>query len=317
MLYRSTRNNVDSFTSYRALRQRQDKLSGYLVPFHTPSFLAENIEMQSNQPISQNVADFLNLLFDSKFSLWDIECALGRTPIALTDAGQKIVLARCWNNPTGNVNYIIDALYKILCQGQISGDKVTAWAKTGIYMALIGAAALELYAHEKKPIDIAVNATDFYQVYGAYYCRMIGLPIGNIIISCNENSAIWDFVYRGTLRCGGVKLKSADLDMGLPEMLEPLVFSAYGIAAANKLAECASAGIEYCLDGEQLPLVNQAVYAYVIGQDRIPAVISSVERNNGYAVSPCTASSLGALQDFRAKIGESNLTLVLDEQAPM
>lgn len=313
MLYRSTRNKLDSFTAYRALRIDRADDGGFILPIRVPEFDAEKIAQMRNADILQNVADVLSLFFGEDLTAWDIESIIGKTPVHLVECGQKVVIAQCWKNPASKMEYFEQSLYSLLCGGQCK--KPTLWSKVAIRISVMIATMLQC---SEKEVDIAVNAADFIQLFAAYYCRRMGMPVRKILVGCNENSNVWDFVYRGTMQCGASLQKTAypDQDKVVPEHFEAYLFLTYGYEETLRYLDSVSNKQVYQLpEGMQIP-ASDNLFVSVIGQERIPAVINSFHANNNISINPYTAFSLGALQDYRAKAGESCTTIVFEESAP-
>lgn len=312
MLYRSTRNKLDSFTAYRALRINNAADGGFILPLRIPVIENAKLEEMQNADFLQNVADLLNIFFSTAFTAWDVESTIGKTPLQMTQCGQKIVLVQCWKNPTAKMEYFLQSLFNRVCSDK--GIPPTVWARVAIRIALIAATVL----HCSEIVDIAVNAEDFEQFLGAYYCRKMGFPVRKILIACNENSNIWDFVYRGSIHCSA-SLKNTtypNQDKVIPDLFEAYLFLAYGYAETQRFLEKAAQKQDYQLPEEMDVPALDDLFVSVIGQERIPTVMSSFHSNNGITVNPYTAFSLGALQDYRAKAGERTLTVVFEEAAP-
>ncbi len=316
MLYRSTRNNLDSFTAHRALRVDCAIGSGFILPLRVPMLDELQIENMKHADYTQNIADVLNPFFASKLTSWDIESAIGKKALQIVDCNQNVMIAQCWHNPIGDIDYIIKSVFDLLCSDKTA--KPTLWAQLAIRISLIAATSLRLFEKENTKVDIAVNSGDFMQALAAYYCRLMGLPIRKIHIACNENSAIWDFIYRGTLNCGASLQKTPYplLDIVIPHLFEAYLYLAYGLHEVKRFAESAKANAVYALpEDARFPSADN-IFASVIGQERINTVISSFHSNNGFRISPYAAFSLGAMQDYRAKAGESCLTVIFEENAP-
>ena len=313
MLYQSTRNKIDSFTAHRALRIDHADDGGLILPIYMPAFDAEAVAQMKDADALKNIADILNLFFGTGLTAWDVESAIGKMPVQIVECGQKIVIAQCWKNPASKINYYEQSLYALLCPEQ--ERMITLWAKVAIRISLMIATMVQL---SEKEVDIAVNAADFLQFIAAYYCREMGMPIRKILIGCNENSNVWDFVYRGSMQCGAALTKTAyqEQDKVVPDLFEAYLFLAYGREETLRYLNCASAKQVYQLPEETVIPAENNLFASVVGQDRIPAVISSFRTNNNVSINAYTAFSLGALRDYRAKAGESTTTIVFEESAP-
>lgn len=313
MLYRSTRNKLDAFTAYRALRLNNDSNSGIILPMRVPVIDDNAIEKMKSKDFLQNVADVLNLFFGTEFTAWDMESTIGKTPVQLVECGQKVMLAQIWKNPASQFEYYQKSLFALLCPEYSA--KPTSWARVAIRIALIAASVLNL---SEKESDVAVNCGDFEQVLAVYYCRKMGVPIRKILIACNENSNIWDFVYRGTIHSNASLQNTAypALDKVIPDLFEAYLFLSYGQEETQRFLNAAADKQDYQLTEQMALPANDDLFVSVVGQERIPAVINSFRTNNGLFINPYTAFSLGVLQDYRAKAGESCLTLIFEEAAP-
>lgn len=316
MLYRSTRNKLDSYTPYRTLSLDRGSDGGFILPLQFPFLEIAQIEQMKGADFLQNVADVLNLFFGTEFTAWDIESTVGKTPLKTVECGQNTVICQCWKNPAGDLNYFMQSIFSRLYS--VKGNRPTTWARVAIRISLIAATALCLTDQDNTAVDIAVNSGDFEQAFAACYCRKMGFPIRKILIACNENSGIWDFVYRGTLNCGMTLQKTAypDMDRVVPDLLEAYLFLKYGECETLRFVEALNKKAAYQLPEDAEIPADDNLFVSVVGQDRIPTVISSFHSTSSISVHPYTAFSLGALQDYRAKAGESCLTVIFEENAP-
>lgn len=313
MLYRSTRNKIDSYTSYRALRLHKGLDGGFILPLRVPVFDSAEIEQMRNVEPLCNIARFLNLFFGTDFTHWDIESTIGKTPLQTVSCGQKILVTQWWKNPASRFSYYQQALLERICPDK--GAKQAIWSKVAVRISLIAATVLSIAEDE---VDVAVIAGDFEQALAVCFCRRMGLPIRKILIACNENSNVWDFVHRGEMHCGAALQKTAypEQDKVIPDLFEAYFFLAYGYEETQRFLDTASNCGDYKLPEEtQIPATDN-FFVSVVGQERIPAVISSFYANNALTVNPYTAFSLGVLQDYRAKAGESCTTVIFEDVSP-
>lgn len=313
MLYRSTRNKLDSYTSYRVLRMDRGTDGGFILPLRLPVIDKTELENMHKADFLQNVADILKLFFGTNFTAWDMESAIGKMPFKMVECGQKITLVQCWKNPISQFEYYEKSIFRRLCPEM--GTKPTLWACLAIRISLVAATILQL---PEKEVDIAVNAGDFRQFFVAYYCRMMGLPVRKILVACNENSNIWDFVNRGYIH-GGISLLKTSYpaqDKVIPDLFEPYLYLAYGYDEVQSYLQALDDRRAYQIPKDMDVPANDDLFVSVIGQERIPVVVNSFHSNNGLEANKYTAFSLGVLQDYRAKAGESTPTLVFEESAP-
>ena len=151
--------------------------------------------------------------------------------------------------------------------------------------------------------DVAVPTGDFSWAMAVRYARQMGLPVANIICGCYQNSAVWELLHLGEARTDE-----------LPEELERLVFGTLGIEEVKRY--CGQTGT-YRLLPADLERIRKGLFAAVVSQERVDAAIPSVYRTGGYILGPSGALAYSALQDYRARSGESRLAILLEDRSPL
>ena len=136
----------------------------------------------------------------------------------------------------------------------------------------------------------------------------MGLPIGKIICAGYENSDVWDLLHRGELNCASMQVDSVGI--------ERLIYHTVGQEEAARFADSCKARKLYAIDEEQLAILSDGLFAAVVSKDRIQSTINSFYRSNDYIPDTVAAISYGALQDYRAKTGESCQTLIFSLSSP-
>ena len=89
MLYITTRDKNESYTSYRALHEGFAPNGGLLLPMRFPEFSPEEIRGMKQNSFCENIAGILNLFFSTGLSGWDVEFAIGRKPAGVAVIGRK------------------------------------------------------------------------------------------------------------------------------------------------------------------------------------------------------------------------------------
>ncbi len=303
MLYVSTRNPADTYTAYRALHEDAAPDGGQYVPFHLPIFTRDELAAFKRQSFSATLAQILNCFFGLNLSYFDIESAIGKTPVRLETVGQRLKIAELWHNPEGDSDYIFNRLYRLMTQ---SSNSPEGWAIIAMKIALLFA----VFCVADEPcdnIDIAVNAGDFSEITAICYCEEMGLPVNLLICACNENSSVWDLVNKGEFSAAG----------NVPKYLECFLykyFDAKQVQVYLKANQCKST---YYIDETYQQLLNESMFAAVVSDSRADTVISSMRSSNQYEFDTNAALAYGALQDYRACMGICNDTLILSEQRPV
>ena len=147
----------------------------------------------------------------------------------------------------------------------------------------------------------------------ADYARAWGLPIGNIVCCCNENSGLWELLRHGQLRTDTASVPTIlpEADVAVPENLERLVYEAGGTDEVERyLASCRRGGT-YAPSETVLAKMNRGLSVSVVSSSRISQTISSVYRTHRYVLSPGSALSYAGLMDYRAKAGQARNALIL------
>ena len=318
MLYITTRSKHDTYTSNRALREDRAPDGGLFVPFKLPCYDNEQMNTMAQSGFCETVATVLNAFFSTGLTAWDVECCIGKNAARFHSAGHRVMLCDFWHNPKGSYAYIESMLYKKLC-GIDKVDNPTEWAKIAIRIGLLFGIYAMMYNDKVRVFDVAVNAGDFSAPMAILYAKKMGLPVGKLICACNENSAPWDLIQRGSLSTAlnTVQTLTPRLDIALPYGLERLIFDAFGYGEVRAYLQAVQDKNTYRIPEDTLSDWNQDIFVYVVGKDRVEPLLSSVYRSNEIILDPYTAVSFGCLRDHRAKFGEGAYTMVLWEFSPV
>lgn len=308
MLYVSTRNRTDSYTAHRVLHEASAPDGGMFVPFQLPEFQTEDLSSFCSRTFCENVAYILNLFFSTHLTSWDVEMSVGRHPAQLITLPRKLMIAELWHNLPASFSQMETALYARLC-GDHSVEYVPNWVKIAIRIAMLFAIYGEMDLNEYGgTIDLALETRYMIAPVAAWYARKMGLPIGKIICAGYESSDVWDLLHRGELNCASMQADSS--------YLERLVYLTLGQEEAVRFADSCKNRKLFVIEEEQLASLNDGLFAAVVSKDRIQSTINSFYRSNDYIPDTVAAISYGALQDYRAKTGESCQTLIFSLSSP-
>lgn len=310
MLYITTRDDRDAHTAYKAIHTDTAQDGGLYIPFRLPFFSCGEIADLKNLSFGETIAKLLNIFFSARLTGWDIDSCIGRSPVRISALNRKIFSAELWHNLESRYAYLEKCLYsKIATEGSVP----TSWARIGIHIAVLfglyGYALQQEILEESQTFEIAVSLGDFTAPMAAVYAKEMGLPIENIVLCTEENSALWDLLNRGEM---GTSLLNPVRKLGA----ERLIHSAFGLEETLRFHSiCQRHGV-YTVSEEQLPVICNGLFAAVVGTKRISTTINSVYRTNQYLISPQGAVCHAGLQDYRAKIGQSHLTILLTYDSP-
>lgn len=318
MLYVTTRNNRDAFTSQRALRENRGPDGGMYLPFHAPSFSQADLDALAEKPFNQRVAEILNLLFQTRLSGWDVDFCAGRYPVRLENLRHRIVMAETWHNPEWDFDRTVRSLSACLRDGELQapGD----WVRIAVRIAVLFGIFGELKRTSvDQPANIALVSGDFSAPISVWYARQWGLPIGNLVCCCNENNSLWDLICHGQLRTDILSIPTAvpEADVALPADLERLIYECGGTLEVRRYLDACCQGSMYCPNDAVLAKLRKGVYVSVVSSKRMETTIPSVYRTHGYLLSPSTALAYAGMLDYRAKTGQTGPCLVLAEKGPL
>ena len=304
MLYLTTRDKFDTFTASHAMKQDTAPNGGYFVPFKMPKI---DVQTLSGMSFGECVALVLNQFFGTSFTGKEVEFSIGRNPIRIKTAQQRTAIAELFRNLDGSYAKLERRLAAKICGCADSEVTITSWLSISIRIAALFGVFQEL-ADSDAPVDIALPCGDFRLIMAAWYAKEIGLPIGNIICACEQDSGVWDLLRQGQMRTSTQEKAFAEL--------ERLICATLGVEEALKyFATCDEGGV-YTLEAEDTKKLNNGIFCAVVSNDRVGNVISSVYRTNSCVLAPETAISYSGLMDYRAKTGESRAALLLADSNP-
>jgi len=312
MLYITTRSSCDTYTAAKTLTVDTAADGGLFVPFRMPAISAKELQGMRQVDI---IAYVLTLFFRVDLTGEDITRCIGTPGFSLAAADRKVSVAQLWSKANPAFAQVEYAIYRKLCQDVAPCEHTTAWPKIAIRIAVLAALTVELA--DKDTLDIAVNAGDFTDPVAAWYCRRMGLPVGKILCTTNENGGLWELFTYGQAGCGASVRKTVlpELDVALPHQLERLLFGLYGLKEAKCFAECMERGGLYkTLVPEQL---SDGFAVSVVSCQRVGSVIHKVYSTNRYILDTYSALTFGGLQDYRATSGEIRPTLILSSYSPI
>ncbi len=307
MLYLTTRDPFDAYTPVWTLESDQAPNGGRFVPYQHSKMKPEKMRVLSELSFGAIIAQTLCDLFYTDINGWNVEFCIGRYPVQLVNMGRNVLVAQCWQNLDGSYAMLEKGLVALLCQCAKQTVEVTSWARISVRIAVLkGIFGQLLRQGITEPVDVAVPDGDFTLFMAVWYCRQMGLPIGNIICGCRPGSPVWNLLHTGQLRTNG----------GVMPELERLIFGCLGISEAQRFAACCKAGENYILQPEAQDALRQGIFCAVVSDQRKSEAIPNVYRTSAYILDPQAAVSYSALLDYRARFGESRCALILEDNSP-
>ena len=323
MLYVSTRNDQETFTAFHALNDNRAPDGGCYVPLHLKPFTPEQIDSFARKNPNQALAEILNHLFAGQLTRWDVDFAAGRYPVRLRTMNHRITIAESWHNLDWDFDRMVKSLACLIRGNKDTSIPTGDWAfiavRIGVLFGVFGELMREGIAGNGETVDIAVPSGDFSAVMSAWYARHLGLPIGNIVICCNENNNLWDLIYHGELRTSTVAQRTLTpaCDASVPGQLERLVYACGGCGEVESFVRSCREGRTYFPGDASYADLQSGLHVSVVSQPRLESTIPNAYRTHGYVFGPYSALCYAGLHDYRAKTGESRNALILSERGAL
>ena len=321
MLYVTTRNNRDAYTAQRVLQDRRAPDGGFYVPFRLPSFSEEEIASFGEKSFNKCTAEIINLLFNTRLTSFDLDLGVGRYAVRLEMLNTRLIMAECWHNPQWEFRRLVRDLITLIL-GEESDPVPGEWTEIGVRIAVLFGIFGELMRHgmaaADKKVDVSVVAGDFSAPMSVWYARAMGLPVGNIICSCNENGNLWNFICHGQLKTDGVAVATCvpEADIVVPAGIERLISACGGCEEVSRYLDTVRQGKTYYAEDKLLQRLRQGLYVTVTSRNRVLETVPNAYKTHDYILSLSSALNYIGLQDYRARTGECRNALIFTEKSP-
>ncbi len=321
MLYATTRGNIEIVTAYQAIHRDCAADGGLFVPFRLPQYSYAQIAAMAECSYGENVAQILNELFQLRLTGWNVDIVMGRYPVRIQKLSKRLLVMEQWRNPKQDVSYFVQAFSDML-RSQQQGQPATNWTEIGVRIALLFASFAQLLrlgeVKLQGALDVAVTAGDFAAPMAVWYAKRMGLPLGKIICGCNDNGGVWDLLYRGEFDADdmAVATETPEADVIVPRNLERLVYGTLGLEEAQRYVKCCTLGKVYFPPEDTRQKLCGDMFAAVISDSRMQAVISGVYSSMEYVLDPYGALAYGSLLDYRSTTGKNRLALLISDCSP-
>jgi len=311
MLYTSTRDPVETYTCYHALNEDRAPDGGFFVPLRLPEI---DVESFRGKTMNQVIAEILNICFSVQLTGREIDLVIGKAPVRLRTMNHRILIAESWHNLDWDFSRMVRNLTALIRGTRDTEQPCGHWAEIAVRIGVLFG-VFSAADHWQDPLDIVVPSSDFSDVMSAWYARKMGLPIGNIVICCNENNNLWELINHGQLRTGRVAQETTTplCDQTVPEHLELLIYACGGINEVEIYRKACREGRNYFPDEDVLGRIREGLHATVVGRKRLEAAISGAYATHGYVFGPYSALAYAGLMDYRARTGANADGLILSE----
>jgi threonine synthase len=318
--YATTRNSEPQYNWLDALSEDRSPDGGFFVPAALPEFTEAEITAFAMKNPNQAVAEILNLFFGTELNRWDIDFYAGRYPVRLNHIARRIAIAEMWHNCDWEFSRTVRDLAALVRGVRDTDLPIGTWFRVslriGVLFGIFGELMRDGIAAPDKKVDIAVPSGDGTALAAAWFARGMGLPIGDIIICCNENNNLWNLLRQGELKLG---LPSKDTctpncDRLFPDTLELLL---WGCGSREEALVFAASEKTYRMGEVALNLLRTGIYISVVWEQRVQTTIPTIYRNNDYVFGPYSALCYAGLTDYRSRTGSGSWALLLSERGAL
>ncbi len=305
----TTRDELNTYTSERALGERRASDGGFYIPYRLPKLSLEELrdlrEMAPGDCIHFIVRRFLRI----SESVLDP----GSIPVRCIPCGNRVVICETFPKWSGSFSGYMNEIAKITRLGCFERSP---WLDISFRIGAIAAALFKYPGSylgvEEGCIDIAIVSGDLFGPVSVYLAREMGLPVGDILCCCNENSGFWELLHHGEIRTDQIAVCTGfpEADVAVPDGLECLLALCCGRDEVDRYLRSLRAGRPYRPGEEASERLRSLFRATVV---TAPGHICGAYIAHGIPVKPATALTLAGLLNLRATKGAYRPALVISE----
>jgi len=141
-------------------------------------------------------------------------------------------------------------------------------------------------------MDVCVPTGNFGNILGAYYARLMGVPIGRLVCASNENNVLSDFIATGVYDISGrefVTTPSPSMDILISSNLERLLYHLAGAEAVREWMAELSEKRRFQIDPETFREMRALFIGDFVTNAESLETIRRVFNETGYLLDPHTA----------------------------
>ncbi|MEM7047732.1 MAG: threonine synthase [Pseudomonadota bacterium] len=165
------------------------------------------------------------------------------------------------------------------------------FARIAIQTVYYAVAAVKIYQKTGTPPAFIVPTGNFGNIYAGYGARLMGLPIGPLVIANNRNDAITRFLSSGALVSRPVvATTSPAMDIQIPSNFERYLFDLLGHGRLKAFLADPTTPI----DASALAAAQEHFSAHAVDDAQASQALAALAQKTGHMVCPHTATALVA-----------------------
>ncbi|MCB0991353.1 MAG: threonine synthase [Acidimicrobiales bacterium] len=174
------------------------------------------------------------------------------------------------------------------------------WARVSAQVVYYVRTAVRL--SDGSPVSFTVPTGNFGNILAAHIARLMGAPIGRLVIASNSNDILTRTISTGTMSIDEVvPTTSPAMDIQISSNFERLLFDLYrrsGPALAEAMREFRASGLLELPD-EATDLLRRDFAAGMATEDQVLSAIGAFHRSHGELIDPHTAVGIHVGRSLR------------------
>ena len=161
---------------------------------------------------------------------------------------------------------------------------------------------------ENESFDIVVPSGNFGNALGAFYAKLMGVPIHKIIIATNANNVLETLITQGVYDISNrtlIKTNSPAMDILKSSNVERVLFALFGANRTKDLMSDLEAKKCYKLSADELSKIQEIFDAFSFDDDEVLGIIAHYAKQN-IIIDPHTANAI-----LGAKKVDSNRKIIV------
>jgi len=155
-----------------------------------------------------------------------------------------------------------------------------------------------------EPMDVCVPTGNFGNILGAYYARLMGVPIDRLICASNENNVLADFVNTGLYDISDrafVTTPSPSMDILISSNLERLLYHLAGPEKVRQWMAQLAEERRFRVDRDTFAAMREIFVGDWVDNYEALATVHSVYEETGYLMDPHTAVAWEVAERMRGE----------------
>lgn len=172
---------------------------------------------------------------------------------------------------------------------------------------------------EGEEINVTVPTGNFGNILAAYFAKLMGTPIKNLICASNENKVLFDFFQTGTYDRNRdfILTTSPSMDILISSNLERLIYLSTGCDGtvnADLMKNLGENG-SYCVSGEMKEKMNGFIGGFASEAENM-AVIKKLFEDTGYLIDTHTGVASAVYGKYKEETKDETKTVIASTASP-